>query len=132
MGGSTESKEQAEYIQKEWRSYGLDTVELKKYDVILSYPKKPGLARIVDGRVEHFRASQKQKTLDGKKNDGVLSPFNAFSGSGNLTVSYGLLMSWDTLQNRDLIIWNEWVIDFYSLTDSKFNIDRRDNDIIWD
>jgi hypothetical protein len=89
VGGSKESHEQALYMQKEWRKYGLDKVKLKKYDILLSFPRKPGLARIVDGNgAEIFRAQQKEKVLvKGEDHPGVLPPFNAFSGSGNVTVS---------------------------------------------
>ena len=92
MGGSEESKDQAEYVQKEWQKYGLDRVELKKYDAVLSFPKSPGLAQIVDDKgAKVFQARQKEKALfDEEKDDRVLSPFYAFSGSGNVTVSYGI------------------------------------------
>lgn len=88
-GGSAFSKEQAEHIKTKWEEFGLDKVELKKYDVLLSYPEIPGIASIKseDGSTS-FTAQRKEKVLEPSENDpNVLPPFNAYSSSGNVTVS---------------------------------------------
>ena len=88
-GGSPFSKEQAEHIKTKWEEFGLDKVELKKYDVLLSYPEIPGIASIksADGSTL-FTAQRKEKVLESSENDpNVLPPFNAYSSSGNVTVS---------------------------------------------
>lgn len=87
--GSPLSNEQAEYIKKKWEESGLDKVELKKYDVLLSYPERPGIASIksADGSTL-FTAQRKEKVLEPSENNSdVLPPFNAYSSSGNITVS---------------------------------------------
>lgn len=88
-GGSPFSKKQAEHIKTKWEEFGLDKVELKKYDVLLSYPEIPGIASIksADGSTL-FTAQRKEKVLESSENDpNVLPPFNAYSSSGNVTVS---------------------------------------------
>ena len=87
-GGSQTSLEQAQYIEKKWKSYGFDKVELKKYDVLLSYPKRPGIASIkAENGTTLFTAQEKEKILhQDENNSAVLPPFNAYSGSGNVTV----------------------------------------------
>ena len=87
IGGSNISYEQALYIQKEWQRFGFE-VKLKKYDVLLSFPKRPNIASIVnrDGQVS-FTAQRTEKVLENDENHpDVVPPFNAFSASGNVTV----------------------------------------------
>lgn len=87
--GSPLSNKQAEHIKKKWEESGLDKVELKKYDVLLSYPERPGIASIksADGSTL-FTAQRKEKVLEPSENNSdVLPPFNAYSSSGNITVS---------------------------------------------
>ena len=88
-GGSPFSNEQAEHIKKKWEEFGLDKVEMKKYDVLLSYPENPGIAAIKSGDGSTlFTAHRKEKVLEPSENDSnVLPPFNAYSSSGNVTVS---------------------------------------------
>lgn len=88
-GGSPFSNEQAEHIKKKWEEFGLEKVEMKKYDVLLSYPETPGIASIKSGDGSTlFTAQRKEKVLEPSENDtNVLPPFNAYSSSGNVTVS---------------------------------------------
>ena len=87
VGGSIESYQQALAIKAEWEKYGLDKVELKGYDVLLSFPAKPGKASIEGENGTLFTAQRKEKTLHHAENDPrALPPFNAFSPSGNVQV----------------------------------------------
>ena len=87
FGGSVESYRQALAIKAEWEKYGLDKVELKRYDILLSFPAKPGKASIEGENGTLFTAQRKEKILDPAENDPrVLPPFNAFSASGNVQV----------------------------------------------
>ena len=63
-------------------------MELKTYDVLLSYPVRPGLAAIVaDNGSSLFTAQRKEKILEPSENHtDVLPPFNAYSSSGNVSV----------------------------------------------
>ncbi|EDO43051.1 predicted protein [Nematostella vectensis] len=87
IAGSQESYDQALYMQKEWLKYGVDSAELKKYNVLLSYPTRPGLASIWNTNgSEMFRASQREKSLNkDEEKPNVLPPFHAYSPSGQVT-----------------------------------------------
>ena len=63
-------------------------MELKKYDVLLSYPERPGIASIKSANGSTILTAQrKDKVLeDSEDNPDVLPPFNAYSSSGNVTV----------------------------------------------
>ncbi len=78
-------------IAKEWKGYGFDSVELVNYTVLLSYPNKtlPNTLRIIDsmGIVKYDSHIGQEPPLTPHEDDpDVASPFNAFSGSGNVTV----------------------------------------------
>ena len=76
------------YIEREWEKYGLQ-VELKRYDVLLSYPKRPNVASIVaDNGTTLFIAQKREKILQqDEDNPNVVPPFNAYSASANVKVS---------------------------------------------
>lgn len=109
-GGSAFSLEQADHIKKKWEEFGLDKVEMKKYEVLLSYPETPGIASIKSGDGSTlFTAQRKEKVLESSENDSnVLPPFNAYSSSGNVTVSMevrsGLLQRATTLVQSGKVI----------------------------
>lgn len=50
LAGTEQNLKYAEQIQKEWQEFGLDSVELVPYDVLLSYPNKsqPNYISVVD------------------------------------------------------------------------------------
>lgn len=85
---------QALYIKKEWISLGLESVQLKRYEVLLRRPKKPSILTLTDnnGAVVY---SSILKTLTRTGNDlKTTSPFSAHSASGVATgnlvyVNYG-------------------------------------------
>lgn len=76
------------YIERKWEKYGLE-VELKRYDVLLSYPKRPNVASIVaDNGTTLFTAQKTEKILQQDEDDpNVVPPFNAYSASANVQVS---------------------------------------------
>lgn len=51
LAGTEQNLRYAEQIRDEWLQFGLDSVELVPYDVLLSYPKKsqPNYISILDG-----------------------------------------------------------------------------------
>lgn len=119
-GGSPFSKEQAEHIKTKWEEFGLDKVELKKYDVLLSYPEIPGIASIksADGSTL-FTAQRKEKVLESSENDpNVLPPFNAYSSSGNVTahlvyVNYAKVEDFIKLREMNISVAGHIVIAKY-------------------
>lgn len=63
-------------------------MELKQYNILLSFPVKPGHASLLDvnGSILH-KSAAREKILDPAENDSrVVSPFNAYSPSGNVKV----------------------------------------------
>ncbi|GLD52381.1 putative N-acetylated-alpha-linked acidic dipeptidase isoform X1, partial [Lates japonicus] len=50
LAGTEQNLKYAEQIMKEWQEFGLDSVEMVPYDVLLSYPNKsqPNYISIVD------------------------------------------------------------------------------------
>ena len=76
------------YIRNQWKKYGLDKAELKKYNVLLSYPKRPGIVALMDenGTVLH-KSAPIESYLDPEENDSRnIWPYNAYSPSGDLQV----------------------------------------------
>lgn len=50
LAGTEQNLKYAEQIMREWQEFGLDSVEMVPYDVLLSYPNKsqPNYISIVD------------------------------------------------------------------------------------
>ena len=94
LGGTNESYQQALYIEKEWKDYGLDKVELKKYNILLSYPKRPGVVALLDenGKVLHKSAPQESILEPAENNSRNIWPYNAYSPSGDVQVSILILI----------------------------------------
>ncbi|KAL9953009.1 hypothetical protein ACROYT_G040356 [Oculina patagonica] len=118
--GSAFSNEQAQRIKKKWEESGFDKVELKKYDVLLSYPERPGIASIKsDNGTTLFTAQRKEKVLEPSENKpDVLPPFNAYSSSGNVTarlvyVNYGMVEDFKKLREMNISVKGHIVIAKY-------------------
>ena len=81
-------RELAEYIKREWKKFGMDPVEIKKYDVLLSFPTKPGSVTVVlgNGSVEFVSAPVEAPLIPQENVSGVPPPFNAYSPSGTVKV----------------------------------------------
>ncbi len=91
LAGTDQSNKQTrEFIFKKWSSYlGPGMVELKKYNVLLSYPKEPSKIAIYD-------TASNQSTLVSHSNESrlwpdenvpnVVVPFNAYSAAKSVKV----------------------------------------------
>ena len=88
MPASDESYEQAVYMRDEWLKQGLDTAELKRYTILLSFPEKPGVATLLDesGRALYRTALQEEFLVPSENDSRVVPPFNAFSPPGSVKV----------------------------------------------
>ena len=92
MAGTPADLEQAEELKIFWENEaGLDRAKLYPYDVLLSYPKKDTPNKIEmqddDGNVL-FTSQLFEKILSPEQNQSdVVSPFNAYSASGEPKVS---------------------------------------------
>lgn len=98
LAGTEQNLKYAEQIRKEWQDFGLDTVELVHYDVLLSYPNKtqPNYISIVDTLgSEIFNTSLAEPVPEGyEKVSDIVPPYSAFSAKGQpegelVYVNYG-------------------------------------------
>ncbi|KAE8295427.1 Glutamate carboxypeptidase 2 [Larimichthys crocea] len=86
LAGTEQNLRYAEQIKTEWLEFGLDSVEMVPYDVLLSYPNKtqPNYISIVDqlGN-EVFNTSLAEPVPDGYEDvSNIVPPYSAFSAKG--------------------------------------------------
>jgi len=82
--GSDESYELAKHIQEKWTDSGID-VTMKKYIIMLSRPKKPGVVALYNGSEEVHRSAPQETFLIASENNSlVVPPFNAYAPSGSV------------------------------------------------
>ncbi|XP_077422225.1 N-acetylated-alpha-linked acidic dipeptidase 2 [Vanacampus margaritifer] len=98
LSGTEQNLKYAEQIQKEWREFGLDSVEMVPYDVLLSYPNvsQPNYIAIVDAQGnEVFNTSLAEPTPEGYEDvANIVPPYSAYSAKGQpegdlVYVNYG-------------------------------------------
>uniref|UniRef100_A0A8D1VVC9 Uncharacterized protein n=1 Tax=Sus scrofa TaxID=9823 RepID=A0A8D1VVC9_PIG len=86
LAGTEQNFQLAKQIQSQWKEFGLDSVELAHYDVLLSYPNKtrPNYISIIDeDGNEIFNTSLFEPPPPGYENvSDVVPPFSAFSPQG--------------------------------------------------
>ncbi|XP_058600321.1 N-acetylated-alpha-linked acidic dipeptidase 2 isoform X2 [Onychostoma macrolepis] len=98
LAGSQQNLDLAKQIRAEWMEFGLDSVELEPYDVLLSYPNKtnPNYISIVDHLgSEIFNTSLAEPVPEGYEDvTDIVPPYSAFSAKGQpedelVYVNYG-------------------------------------------
>ncbi|XP_062949856.1 glutamate carboxypeptidase 2 isoform X3 [Cynocephalus volans] len=86
LAGTEQNFQLAKQIRSQWKEFGLDSVELAHYDVLLSYPNKthPNYISIIDeDGNEIFNTSLFEPPPPGYENvSDVVPPFSAFSPQG--------------------------------------------------
>ncbi|KAM9019537.1 putative N-acetylated-alpha-linked acidic dipeptidase isoform 1-T1 [Ara ararauna] len=86
LAGTKENLHLAQQIQAEWKEFGLDSVQLIHYDVLLSYPDdaKPNYISIIDEHGnEIFNTSLSEPPPPGYEAvRDVVPPYSAFSAQG--------------------------------------------------
>ncbi|KAM7131150.1 putative N-acetylated-alpha-linked acidic dipeptidase [Ciconia maguari] len=86
LAGTKENLHLAQQIQAEWKEFGLDSVQLVHYDVLLSYPDdtKPNYISIIDEHGnEIFNTSLSEPSPPGYEAvRDVVPPYSAFSAQG--------------------------------------------------
>uniref|UniRef100_A0A8C8BFF4 glutamate carboxypeptidase II n=1 Tax=Otus sunia TaxID=257818 RepID=A0A8C8BFF4_9STRI len=86
LAGTKENLHLAQQVQAEWKQFGLDSVQLVHYDVLLSYPDdtKPNYISIIDEHGnEIFNTSLSEPPPPGYETvRDVVPPFSAFSAQG--------------------------------------------------
>uniref|UniRef100_A0A665U830 Aminopeptidase NAALADL1 n=1 Tax=Echeneis naucrates TaxID=173247 RepID=A0A665U830_ECHNA len=98
LAGTEQNLKYAEEIKKDWQDFGLDSVEMAPYDVLLSYPNtsQPNYISIVDqfGN-EVFNTSLAEPVPQGYEDvSNIVPPYSAFSAKGQpegdlVYVNYG-------------------------------------------
>uniref|UniRef100_A0A4W6F968 Glutamate carboxypeptidase 2 n=1 Tax=Lates calcarifer TaxID=8187 RepID=A0A4W6F968_LATCA len=98
LAGTEQNLKYAEQIMKEWQEFGLDSVEMVPYDVLLSYPNKsqPNYIAIVDQLGDEvFNTSLAEPVPEGYEDiSNIVPPYSAFSAQGQpegdlVYVNYG-------------------------------------------
>ncbi|KAJ8410841.1 hypothetical protein AAFF_G00187980 [Aldrovandia affinis] len=112
LAGTEQNFRLAQQIRDEWLQFGLDSVEIVPYDVLLSYPNQtsPNYISIVDDRgSEVFNTSLSEPVPEGYENvSDIVPPYSAFSAKGQpegdlVYVNYGRTEDFFQLE-RDLKI----------------------------
>uniref|UniRef100_A0A8C4UFP6 Glutamate carboxypeptidase 2 n=1 Tax=Falco tinnunculus TaxID=100819 RepID=A0A8C4UFP6_FALTI len=98
LAGSKENLHLAQQVQAEWKEFGLDSVQLVHYDVLLSYPDdtKPNYISVIDEHgSEIFNTSLSEPPPPGYEAvRDVVPPYSAYSAQGTpegelVYVNYG-------------------------------------------
>ncbi|XP_038123930.1 N-acetylated-alpha-linked acidic dipeptidase 2 [Cyprinodon tularosa] len=98
LAGTEQNLKYAEQIMKEWKDFGLDSVEMVPYDILLSYPDKsqPNYISIVDhSGNEVFNTSLAEPVPQGYEDvSNIVPPYSAYSPKGHpqgelVYVNYG-------------------------------------------
>uniref|UniRef100_A0A673GX80 glutamate carboxypeptidase II n=1 Tax=Sinocyclocheilus rhinocerous TaxID=307959 RepID=A0A673GX80_9TELE len=92
LAGTQQNLDLAEQIRAEWMEFGLDSVELVPYDVLLSYPNKtnPNYISIVDHLGNQlFNTSLAEPVPEGYEDvTDIVPPYSAFSAKGQPELLY--------------------------------------------
>ena len=117
MAGTPASKAVAEYIAAQLREWGLET-RTEEFEALLPTPQTRVLEML---EPKTFHARLAEPAIPGDKNTedaGQVAPFNAFSGSGDVTaqlvyVNYGVPADYETLARQGISVKGKIVIVRY-------------------
>src|SRR5687767_4817742 len=103
VAGTKEDYATAIYVRDQMRSYGI-AAELKEYEVLLPYPKQPGIVELITPRRERLTVREAVVPEDPSSSHSKIIPlFNGYSPSGDVTaplvyVNYGLPPDYEALK----------------------------------
>ena len=103
VAGTKEDYATALYVRDQIRGFGLSS-ELKEYEVLLPYPKQPGIVELVSPRKERLLVKETPIAEDpSSSNPKIIPLFNGYSPSGDVTaplvyVNYGLPPDYEALK----------------------------------
>ncbi|MFZ0062327.1 MAG: M28 family metallopeptidase [Pyrinomonadaceae bacterium] len=118
VAGTKEDYATAIYVRDQMRSYGL-AAELKEYDVLLPYPKRPSVVELVAPRRERLALSEAVVPEDSSSSNAKIIPlFNGYSPSGDVTaplvyVNYGLPPDYEALKKAGVDVKGKIAIARY-------------------
>jgi len=118
MAGLDRDKFLVDWLSETWRSFGLDEVKTRGYNMLMDYPDrdKPNMISINRGSGEEiFRSHYKEEGVD---NPNFVYAFNAYSKSGNVSglpvyVNYGSIEDFQQLRNMSVDLNNKICIARY-------------------
>jgi N-acetylated-alpha-linked acidic dipeptidase len=85
VAGTKEDYATAIYVRDQIRSYGISS-ELKEYEVLLPYPKQPGIVELMSPRRERLTAKEGVIAQDpSSSNPNIIPLFSGYSPSGDVT-----------------------------------------------
>ncbi|KAM5224852.1 N-acetylated-alpha-linked acidic dipeptidase 2 isoform 1-T1 [Hipposideros larvatus] len=86
LAGTEQNLLLAKKIQTQWKKFGLDSIKLVHYDVLLSYPNETNanyISVMDEHGIEIFKTSYVELLPDGYENvTNIVPPYNAFSAQG--------------------------------------------------
>ncbi|XP_053169108.1 glutamate carboxypeptidase 2-like isoform X2 [Hemicordylus capensis] len=109
LAGTQENLRLAEQIQAQWKEFGLDSVQLAPYEVLLSYPNgtNPNYISIIDEQGhEIFNTSLFEPPPPGYEDiQDIVPPYNSFSAQGTpegdlVYVNYGSIEDFHRLERE--------------------------------
>lgn len=118
VAGTREDYATAIYVRDQMRSFGL-TAELKEYDVLLPYPKQPGIVELVGRRTERLTVKEAVIPEDPFSASAKIIPlFSGYSPSGDVTaplvyVNYGLPPDYEALKKLGVDVKGKIVLARY-------------------
>ena len=118
VAGTKEDYATAIYVRDQMRSYGL-AAELKEYDVLLPYPKRPSVVELIAPRRERLALSEAVVPEDSSSANAKIIPlFNGYSPSGDVTaplvyVNYGLPPDYEALKKAGVDVKGKIAIARY-------------------
>ena len=118
VAGTKEDYATAIYVRDQIRSYGISS-ELKEYEVLLPYPKQPGIVELVRPRPEKLAVKEPVIAEDpSSSNPKIIPLFNGYSPSGDVTaplvyVNYGLPPDYEALKKLGVDVTGKIAIARY-------------------
>jgi N-acetylated-alpha-linked acidic dipeptidase len=118
IAGSKEDYATAIYVRDQIRSYGIPS-ELNEYEVLLPYPKQPGIVELTRPRFEKLAIKEPVIAEDPSSSNPKIVPlFNGYSPSGDVTaplvyVNYGLPPDYEALKKLGVDVTGKIAIARY-------------------
>jgi N-acetylated-alpha-linked acidic dipeptidase len=118
IAGSPEDYATAIYVRDQMRSFGLNS-ELKEYQVLLPYPRRPSIVELVAPRRERLQVREDVVPEDPSSSSRKIVPlFNGYGASGDITaplvyVNYGLPNDYDALRKAGVEVKGKIAIARY-------------------
>jgi N-acetylated-alpha-linked acidic dipeptidase len=118
VAGTKEDYATAVYVRDQIRSYGIPS-ELKEYEVLLPYPKQPGIVELIRPQRERLTVKEAVIAEDpSSSNPKIIPLFNGYSPSGDVTaplvyVNYGLPPDYEALKKAGVDVKGKIAIARY-------------------